>query len=477
MPAFLDRARELKLLKQVEKQRDASLIVIKGRRRIGKSRLVREFSDGKAYYRFVGLAPEPNITAQDQRDEFARLLHAYFPKLPSLKADNWAELFSILAENTKTQRCIIFFDEISWLAEGDHTFLPKLKNAWDYEFSSNNKMMLILCTSISLWIESNILSSTGFVGRIHQVITLKELSLKYSSEFLMINKPHLSSYDQFKFLSISGGVPSYLQSFNANLPVDENIKQLCYSSGGLLFREFDQIFHDLFGKRSTTYKAITNALVKGPLSTTDLLHKLEKAHGGSVSEYLLDLKEAGFLSRDYHWDLKAQTYTRNSRYRLSDNYLRFYLRYLAKHKKQIQEDRYTFKPISTLPEWSAVMGLQFENLVLNNRELIWQHLPINPADILIDGAYYQTTTKRQQGCQIDYMIQTKFNNLFIIEIKFLRGEVKLDIVDEVEQKIKRLAKPKSLSCFPVLIHVNGVTDAVLDSNYFTSVIDFADLIA
>ncbi|PIQ43606.1 MAG: ATPase [Gammaproteobacteria bacterium CG11_big_fil_rev_8_21_14_0_20_46_22] len=473
---FVGRTQELNSLQAWYTEKVAKFVAIKGRRRIGKSRLIAEFAKSKLLYRFVGLAPEEGITAQDQRDEFARRLSVYFPDLPTLKADNWAELFSILARRVHQGSIILLLDEISWMAEGDSTFLAKLKNAWDDEFKLNQRLMLIVCGSVSSWIDKNLLSASGFIGRIHHVLTLKELPLALCSEFWAGYKNHVSATDKLKYLAISGGVPLYLECLDPKLPVDENIKQLCYTDGGLLLREFDNIFHDLFGKRSNMYKKIVSALLKEPADMAKICQHLSIQPSGLISEYLSDLVEAGFISRDFTWLVKAGNFSKLSRYRLSDNYLRFYLRYLDKEKIKIEKGLYEGKSIALLPEWSTIMGLQFENLVLSNRKTIWQQLGITANDVVIDGAYFQRKTIKQRGCQIDYMIQTRFNNLFVCEIKFSRNEVKTDVIEAMTEKIQRLSKPRGFSCFPVLIHVNGVSDALVDAAYFTKIIDFSEFL-
>lgn len=249
--------------------------------------------------------------------------------------------------------------------------------------------MLILCGSISSWIEKNILSSTAFLGRIHYVMTLNELPLLDCTQFWDNKHSHVSPYDQLKYLAVTGGVPLYLEIMNPKIPVDENIQALCFDRGGLLFREFDNIFHDLFDKRSDYYKNIVSVLVHEPTDMEGICRRLAIASGGVITSYLNDLVEAGFLSRDYGWSFKTGRATKSSRYRLSDNYLRFYLRYIEKQKDKIERGHYQGHSLSTLPEWSIIMGLQFENLVMNNRPLIWKQLNLAPCDIVNDGAYFQ----------------------------------------------------------------------------------------
>ena len=119
------------------------------------------------------------------------------------------------------------------------------------------------------------------------------------------------------------------------------------------------------------------------------------------------------------------------------------------------------------------MALQFENLVLNNRSLIHQALNIEPNEIVSENPFYQHKTYRHPGCQIDYLIQTKFNTLYICEIKFTKNVVDSSVIHEVQKKIDAIGHPKGYSCRPVLIHVNGVTEDVVESDFFASIIDFS----
>ena len=180
--------------------------------------------------------------------------------------------------------------------------------------------------------------------------------------------------------------------------------------------------------------------------------------------------------RDHAWHLKTGEDTSSSRYRLSDNYMRFYLRYIEKNQSKIQRNAFAIKSLHSLPQWSVMMGLQFENLVLNNRMAIHQQLGITPEDVVADNPFFQKKTNRQRGCQIDYMVQTRFDILYVCEIKFSRHPVGVDVIAEVEEKIMRLTRPRGFSCRPVLIHVNGVTEALIDTQYFAHVIDFSQFL-
>lgn len=470
---FIGRSAELAELEQQTTKNIASLIVIKGRRRIGKSRLIEEFCKTYKTYTFVGLPPNKKTTKQSQLKEFAHQLQIAFSH-SDIQADDWNTLFLLLAKYTQKGRVIIVLDEISWIGSKDPDFLGKLKNIWDLHFKKNPKLILIVCGSASAWIEKNIMLNTGFVGRVSFTLSLEELPLFDCNAFWNKTGSTFSAYEKFKILSVTGGVPRYLEEIQPQLNAEKNISHLCFKNGGLLVNEFRQIFSDLFGRRNEKYKQIVRLLVQGGLEYGEICEKLSMGKSGHMSEYLDDLVLSGFLSKDRTWNTKTGIASPLLfKYRLKDNYLRFYLKYIENKIPEIERNVYQLKSLGLLPGWSSIMGLQFENLVLNNRHYIHKALKLSPDDIIAENPYFQRKTTRQSACQIDYMIQTRTNVLFICEIKFSRDIIRNNIIDEMKDKIEQLSVPKGMSCCPVLIHVNGVSDSVIDSNYFTEIIDFS----
>lgn len=474
---FVGRIPELQSLKLLEKKSAASFVVIRGRRRVGKSRLVNQFALESSAQRklitFTGLAPEPGITAKDQREMFADRLLEYFG-LRGLSLNNWADLFFHLGRETQQGKYIIFLDEISWMAHEDPTFLAKLKTAWDEILSLNPNLILIICGSVSVWIERNILSSTAFVGRVSLEILLEELSLGESNQMLTELKFSGSAYERFQILAVTGGIPWYLQQVVSVDTAFSFINRSCFTKGGFLVKEFEKIFHDLFNKRSLIYKKIIETLVDQPLEYQALCEKLEYRASGRLSEYLNNLVLSGFVRRDYTWQVGKGESTKLSRYRLSDNYIRFYLKYMAKHKNKIDSGKMAISSMSAFPAWETLMGFQFENLILNNRKLLLNLLNLPAEDVVLDNIFFQRQTQAQLACQIDYLIETKYKTLYVCEIKFSREPVGLKVIAEVEEKIRRLSTPKGFVCIPVLIHVNGVSGSVVLADYFRNIVDMRE---
>lgn len=145
--------------------------------------------------------------------------------------------------------------------------------------------------------------------------------------------------------------------------------------------------------------------------------------------------EAGYVKRGFTWHLDTEKTSKLTKYRLSDNYLRFYLKYIGPNKIQIENGLFSYPSLASLIAWETMMGLQFENLVVHNRETIWKLLDIDVSNIIMDGPFFQTQTKSRSGCQIDYMIQTKFQTLYICEVKFSKNRVNTKIIEELEKNV------------------------------------------
>ncbi len=472
---FIGRKRELKSLSKLLKKGAASLVVVQGRRRIGKSRLIEEFAKDHTFYQFSGIPPTNSTTHKSQLSDFANQLSRQ-TGLPEINARDWNDLFIFLHEKTNSGRVIILFDEISWMGSKDPDFLGKLKNAWDIYFKKNPQLILILCGSVSSWIEKNIISSTGYLGRISYTLTLEELPLKDCNEFWQTRGFYVSPFEKLKLLSVTGGVPRYLELITPSLSAEENIKDLCFTKGGPLVNEFNHIFSDLFSNRSTIYKKIVRILAQGATDIKTIHALLKRPHSGAISEYLDDLEKSGFITRDYTWSLSTGKPSRLSLIRLSDNYLRFFLKYIDPNLSEIQKNRYDFISLSNFSGWNSIMGLQFENLVLQNHQYITESLNISPNDIITSNPFFQRKTKRGPGCQIDYLIQAKNGVLYLCEIKFSKGPIGTKVISQMQQKLVRLHYPKGYSIRPVLIHVNGVEEAVRNSEFFTEIIDFGRIL-
>lgn len=471
---FIGRTQELKRLKTLHDKKIPALVAIKGRRRIGKSRLIAEFASQNTQYTlwdFSGLAPSDGMTAQTQRDHFARHL-ALLLKIPPITFQDWSDAFAHLSLHVSPGD-IVLFDEISWMATKDPSFISKLKAWWDKQ---NIPIFLVLCGSVSSWIEENILNSTAFFGRINLTLTLEPLPISDSYALLKKRGFQGSFYDIYKILAILGGIPWYLEQINQGMTADDNIKQLAFEKDGVLVLEFDRIFHDLFNGKGATYKKILDALKDGMRTLSDIRKAINFAHSGTLSAMMDHLITAGFVQKQSLWSFKTEKPLKQSLYRISDPYMCFYLKVIEPNLGKISLNGFKHRDLSSLSGFDAHVGLQLEYLLLTYRSTVLDSIGISPADVVCDGPYRQFKTSTQKGCQIDYLVQTSTKNLFICEFKFRRREVELDIIDAMKEKIDALKSPKGFASVPVLVHLGGVVTSVQTSGYFYRIIDIADFL-
>lgn len=465
---FIGRAEELRTLERLAGREKAALVVCRGRRRIGKSTLVQQF--GATYPRFLefqGLAPRPELTNADQLDNFSRML-ARQTGLPAVGLDNWHDALSLLAKETERGRVVILLDEISWMGSRDPDFLGQLKIAWDTRFKKNPGLVLVLCGSACSWIDENILRSADFMGRVSLTLTVDELPLAVCSEFWGRRKRRVSGFEKFRILSITGGVPRYLEEIDPSRSAEQNIKSLCFEPSGILFQEFDRIFSDTFSRRAPLYRRIVAAMVEGPANFMRVCRSLKVDPNGVVTQYLADLEASGFIARDHVHDLATGRKGKLSRYRLKDNYLRFYLRYIEPEREKIQKSLYRFRSVENLKGYETIMGFQLENLALNNLGLILDELEIPPDSIQSASPYFQNRTNRQEACQVDLLIRAR-HAAYVCEIKY-RPQIDASVIDEVGARIDRLKFPRRVSIRPVLIHVGEVAPAVRNEGFFDRVL-------
>ena len=474
MKPFIGRKQELEKLQALHHKAIPSLVVVKGRRRIGKSRLITEFASKSPKHRlwnFTGLAPQEGITAQTQRDHFARQIAAYL-KIPPFTFQDWSDAFEHLSLQVQDGD-IILLDEISWMGAKDPGFIPKLKAWWDKQIIP---IVVILCGSISKWIEKNILKSTSFFGRVNLTLNLEPLSIPESAQLLKTIGFQGSIYDTYKLLSILGGIPWYLEQVNPGMTADNIIKQLCFEKNGLLVLEFNHIFHDLFNGKSTIYRKILGSLKEGTKNLAEIRQDIDFAHSGTLSQSIEHLITAGFVQKQNLWSFKTTKLLKQSLYRIYDPYIRFYLKVIESNLTKIGLGAFDKAPLSHLSGFEAHMGLQLEYLLLQNRPLLLQSIGISASDVTCDGPYRQSRTTSTKGFQIDYLVQTSTKNLFICEFKFKRRELGIEIIQDMQTKMKALKIPRGYAAIPVLFHIGGVASSVETEGFFYRIIDIAEFL-
>ena len=456
---FFGREDHLERFAALWRKKVPSLVVCRGRRRIGKSTLVREFArrSGGLYLKFEGLAPDEYMTNVKQLAAFRDQLAAQTGRaVPKLK--DWADAFRELdAALETTERKVVLLDEVSWMGGYDRTFPAKLKVAWDNLFHEHPNLIVFVCGSVSTWINKNILKSRGFVGRISLDSVVEELTPSECLRFWGNRVRRLSTRDVLDVLSVTGGVPRYLEEVDPALSADENIRRLCFASDGYLFREFNELFNDIVSRTAPTKRRVLEALADGPLSGVELSEKLSIARNGRLSDLMDELETAGFVAKDEGINPETGRRGRIDRYRLRDNYTRFFLKYVSPRIPEIRSGTFRFHSVSLLPGWESMMGLQFENFVLNNLPEVLKALGLSDR-LIVSAAPYRCVRAAGGGVQVDLLIQTE-RTVHIVEIK-RKAELGLEVVREVEQKVKRLPVREGMSVRTALVYDGHLSAAL-----------------
>jgi len=474
MPLYVGREEETAELLQLQRKRGASLVVLKGRRRIGKSTFIRQCAKHFDHFlAFEGLAPRAGLTHREQLAAFAEQL-AQQTSLPKVSIDNWPQALQLLSSvMPATGSTLLLLDEISWMSIGDRDFAGHLKSAWDVQLSRHSRLIVVLCGSVSSWIDRNILASPGFVGRCSLSLALEPLALPDCNAFWRGKR--VSAAEKLKILAVTGGVPRYLEEIDPSHSAERNVHRLCFESGGMLFREAEQIFHDVFDRRADTYRQILSTLVDGSRTVSEIGAKLKHERGGSLSFALDELAAAGFLRRDVSFAPRTgQAYARAIRYRLSDNYMRFYLKYVEPRRSQIEKKLYRNAPLDSLVAWDTIFGLQVENLVLSSFDALRPKLGLDRVEVINAGPYVQAKTQRRAGCQVDLLVRTK-RTVHVVEIK-LRDVVDRTVIDEVKQKVARLEGVRGLSVRTGLLYAGELDPRIEGEDYFDFVVALEDLL-
>ena len=466
MRKFFGRESYLEKLDALWRKTTSSFVVVAGRRRIGKSTLVEEFAVRSKcdFIEIVGLAPDDRMTNQKQIDNFCERL-ASRCGVPRRDADCWAKAFDALDDALKGRgRTIVFLDEISWMGKYDDSFAALLKTAWDTQFSRRDKLIFIVAGSVSAWINRNIQKSKGYVGRISLDFTLPELAPAQCLGFWGRKADRTATGDILDVLAVTGGVPKYLNEIDPSLSPDENIRRLCYDPDGYLFKDFDRIFDDIFGGSIPAKKRILAMLAERPASVSELAAKLGGDPNGHLSGNLSELVEAGFIAGSRGLNPITGKSVREVRYRLKDNYTRFYLRYILPRKESIANGFYKYIPLERLPGWDAIMGLQFENLVLNNIPSLAPHIGLMGKSVLSSAPYFRSGRKTGMGVQIDYLVQLP-KCTYVIEIKRKRRITSV-IEDEMQEKLNRLKLPRNRSVKLALVYAGELDLSVEEDGFF-----------
>lgn len=474
---FLGREKELESLRLLLDKQTSSLVACRGRRRIGKSTLFKEFArrNKTEFIVIEGLGPHKGQTNSDQLRNFGERLCAQ-TKGPQVVPNSWMAAFSLLGERIdKKKKTVVLLDEISWMGRHDPEFPGKLKNGWDDDLKQHDNLILVVCGSVSAWIQDNLLESATFGGRFSRSIVLRELPLDLCVKFWQGKESRLSSKEIVDVLAVTGGVPRYLEEINPSLSADENIRRMCFAADGPLFKDFNAMFNEVFGSTSLVKGDILRALSESSATCSELAARLGVERGGGLSRNLNELIEAGFVAANGNINPLTGRKSKIKTYRICDNYTRFYLKYIEPYEDDIRAGHFPFESLAELPGWRTMLGFQFENMVVNNVRALFPLLHLEGQHILSAAPYaLKSESRNKRGLQVDLLIQTQ-HTAMLVEIKN-RYRIDSDVESEIKEKIRRFPKRRTTSLRTALVYDGELAPGVVRSGAFDIIIPFSELL-
>lgn len=456
----------------------SSLVTCRGRRRIGKSTLIEKFAlDSKArFIKIEGLRPDKDIDDRAEREAFAVQLAAQTSAETSCP-ENWLQAFLRLDKEIEDKRkTVVLLDEVSWMAFDSPMFSAMLKVAWDNYLKKHDRLVFVVCGSVSTWIKEHMVDDGAFFGRRSLDVVVPELSLSDCVKFWGKRVGRLATKDIIDVLSVTGGVPRYLEEINPSLSAAENIRALCFVPKAPLREDFDEMFGDVITRQPRLAERVLRSLVDGPLTLTEISEALGIGKGGDISKALEQLCESGMVADDGGLNPETGAEIRAVRYRLSDNYVRFYLKYIEPEKRTIDQGAYSFTGLEQFRNWPTVMGLQFENLVLANYRTLLPHLHLDRTVIKSAAPYGRRGSKKtgRAGFQVDLLLQTEMA-MVLVEVK-RKNEVGREVIADVREKTRRLKRPRETSLRCVLVYEGQLDRTVEADGFFDVVINVRDLL-
>lgn len=434
--SIIGRKDEQRIFQNYLESSKSEMIAVYGRRRVGKTYLIKSFFNNKFDFAFSGMY---DTTKSVQLAQFQSHLEKYSGR-PHGRFKDWFEAFGALQtylDTIKKDRILLFLDEIPWMDTPKSNFLAAFSQFWNEWASVKNNVKLFVCGSATTWMLSKFIGDRGgLYGRVSRAIWLRPFNLGETEQFLKEFKGmQMSRYQILKAYMVFGGIPYYLDMLEKNLPLETNIDRLFFASNAPLWYEFDFLFRTLF-KESAIHKKTVEILatkLKG-MSRQEILSELKIKNGGSLSEVLENLIKCDFI-RKYTAIGKTE---RESIYQLTDLFSLFHLRFCTDNSGR-DECFFTHNMgKGILTAWS---GYAFEVLCLHHTTQIKKALSIGG----IISSFHSWSCRpftdnngtQWKGGQIDLLIDRSDDVINLCEIKY--GNDEYEITADYEEKLRRRA--------------------------------------
>lgn len=480
---IIGREKELKLLNEIYKSKDAEFLAIYGRRRVGKTHLIREFFSKKGPY--FELTGQKDGALKDQLENFAKIFsEQFFGNVQIRKPESWKDAFSLLTNEIKklpkSKKFIVFLDELPWLASKRSGLIQALDYYWNRYWSSMKNVILITCGSAASWmIEHLINAKGGLYNRLTRVILLKPFLLRDTKTFLERQGLQLSHKQLCDLYLVLGGIPYYLKQIAKGSSTIQAINKLCFQKEGLLHDEFDRLFKSLFEHSEIHVKIIRNlAMKKEGLSRNELIHKLQISTGGTLNKRLDELEAAGFLQTYVPYGNKKK----NRYFRIVDEFVLFYLRWIEPSKtKGLSPNKSYWQTICKTPAALAWAGHAFEILCHKHLDQIYKALELEGI-ICETGSWRYIPKKGSQdhGAQIDLLFDRSDGIITLCEVKYSEKIFVVDkayskqLANKIEIFEKHTMSKKTIEL--VMITFSGIRDTIWSEELINNDVIFEELL-
>ncbi len=455
---LVGRKEEQKILKDALKSERAEMISIIGRRRVGKTFLVNTIYENQIDFEITGIQ---YAKKKEQLMNFGiELAKVVDSKFPIKEMTSWIEAFHFLSqyleEKKKKGKLVVFLDELPWLASRKSGFLKGLSFFWN-SWAVKQNIVLVICGSAASWMIKKVVNHKGGLhNRITKRISLKPFTLSETEDFFQRKKINFNRYQLLQLYMAIGGVPHYLEEVKGGKSATQNINQICFSENGLLTDEFPKLYHSLF-ENADLHVKIVKALAKKRkgLTRLEIISSGKTPNGGSLTRALEELIHSGFITQYYPFG----KHKKDSLFRLTDEYSLFYLKFIEKNKR---EGENIWKELSQTNTYTSWAGYTFESICL-------KHLPQIKKCLSIAGiystssSYFKKGTMKNEGLQIDLLIDRNDKSINICEMKFYDDEIVLTKKNAADLQ-KKISLFKKYSKTKKLIFLTLVTTFGLKSN-------------
>ncbi|MEA5138570.1 AAA family ATPase [Arcicella rigui] len=452
MANIIGRENELSALRALQSSEKSEFVAVYGRRRVGKTFLVRTAFEGKFVFQVTGLG---NANLSQQLTNFHIALQKAYKNTPISQAADWLTAFQQLIsylKNTENPKKYIFIDELPWFDTPNSGFIQALEHFWNSWASSRNDIVLIVCGSAASWMLNKLINNKGGLhNRVTKRLKVVPFTLTECEMFLRNKHSVLDRYQIIQLYMVMGGIPYYWEEVSSSLSASQNIEQICFSENGLLRTEFSNLYASLF-KNSEKHVSIVNCLAqkaKG-LTRDDILKATKLTNAGSTTRILDELEESGFIRKYLPFGNK----NKNSLYQLVDFYTLFYLKFI--NGTQTIDQNHWINTIDN-PKHRAWSGYAFEQVCLYHIQCIKQALGISGIQTATSA---WRSSNAENGSQVDLVIDRRDQVINLCEMKYSINPFVIDkkYANELQNKIgtfKTETKTRK-SVFLTLITTFGV---------------------